>query len=165
MKMSATDRNLTTLFWGVFLAMGGCDTGGRAEPASSVETTESRLVAGECRTDADCRTFADYCTGCDCRALPVCAPDPVCKGPGVSCLINPCLDKKAVCQAGRCELAPLGPCPAAECGPPLALPNRICPDGKTVAGPTRRCLRQPHGGCGWEIAGCPRPCERAPLDR
>ena len=62
--------------------------------------------AGACKTDADCRTFSDYCTGCDCRALSVDQKDPVCPGPGVQCLVDPCLNKQAVCRAGRCALAP-----------------------------------------------------------
>ena len=60
---------------------------------------------GSCATDADCRTFSDYCTGCDCRALPVDAPDPVCPGPGVQCFVDPCMGGGAVCKGGRCEVA------------------------------------------------------------
>jgi hypothetical protein len=59
---------------------------------------------GACGADADCRTFSDYCTGCDCRALAVTDPDPVCPGPGVQCLIDPCFNKAAFCSAGTCAL-------------------------------------------------------------
>lgn len=59
-----------------------------------------------CRSDADCRTFSDYCTGCDCRALSTTERDPVCPGPGVQCLIDPCDSKQAVCRAGQCQIAP-----------------------------------------------------------
>jgi len=58
----------------------------------------------ECRRDADCRTFSDYCTGCDCRALATSESDPVCPGPGVQCLIDPCFNQRAACVAGQCEL-------------------------------------------------------------
>jgi hypothetical protein len=61
---------------------------------------------GSCATDADCRTFSDYCTGCDCRALSRTERDPVCPGPGVQCLVDPCDRQRAVCSAGRCALAP-----------------------------------------------------------
>jgi hypothetical protein len=46
-------------------------------------------------------------------------------------------------------------CPKAECGPPIRMPNRKCPDGKTIAGPTDRCLRHADGKCGWEVIQCP----------
>lgn len=113
--------------------------------------------AGRCRTDADCRTFSDYCTGCDCRALSVCQKDPVCPGPGVQCFVDPCLNKQAVCRQGACQLRDQpAACPDEKCGPALGLPNHQCPDG-SVAGPTGRCLQQPDGSCGWEIAACPDP--------
>ena len=49
----------------------------------------------------------------------------------------------------------LPPCPEAECGPTLATPNQVCEDGKTMSGPTGKCLRNPDGSCGWEVLGCP----------
>jgi len=39
------------------------------------------------------------------------------------------------------------------CGPALGMPNYLCPDGKTVAGPGA-CIDQ-GGKCGWEIISCP----------
>jgi hypothetical protein len=45
-------------------------------------------------------------------------------------------------------------CDAAVCGPAPKLPSWICADGST-GGPTGRCVRQPGGGCGWEIRDCP----------
>lgn len=61
-------------------------------------------VGGACRTDADCRLFDDYCTGCDCRALAKGEPDPKCAGPGVRCFAQPCMNKVAACQNGRCAV-------------------------------------------------------------
>jgi hypothetical protein len=47
-------------------------------------------------------------------------------------------------------------CEERACGPALGMPNRLCADGVSVAGPTGRCLRHPESGaCGWEIASCP----------
>jgi hypothetical protein len=40
------------------------------------------------------------------------------------------------------------------CGPALGMPNHLCPDGVTVAGPTGNCL-QGAGGCYWEVISCP----------
>lgn len=40
------------------------------------------------------------------------------------------------------------------CGPALGMPNRLCDDGKTMAGPTGRCLDK-GGVCGWEVVDCP----------
>jgi hypothetical protein len=55
-----------------------------------------------CRVDSDCRVFDDYCTGCNCRALAKGDPDPTCSGPGVRCLVQPCLRKTAACVGGHC---------------------------------------------------------------
>jgi hypothetical protein len=50
----------------------------------------------------------------------------------------------------------VAPCAERACGPALGMPNRLCADGVSVAGPTGRCLRDPESGaCGWEIADCP----------
>jgi hypothetical protein len=46
-------------------------------------------------------------------------------------------------------------CPADQCGPEMGMPNRTCPDGETVGGPTGRCLKQGDGSCGWEVIQCP----------
>jgi hypothetical protein len=45
-------------------------------------------------------------------------------------------------------------CDVAECGPPIRMPSKRCPDGST-GGPTGRCLRKPDGKCAWEIRSCP----------
>ena len=62
--------------------------------------------AGACARDADCRLEADYCTGCDCRALATSQKLPVCQGPGVACLVDPCDRKKAQCVNGACAVVP-----------------------------------------------------------
>jgi len=142
----------------------GCGTAESTTPAESepgaqqpqAETRTRPLPTVLCRTDSDCRTFSDYCEGCDCLALGRCDPDPVCKTEGVQCLVDPCSNQQAVCTAGRCSLRPQGVCARDACGPPLGLPNRLCPDGTTVAGPSGRCLRQPGGTCSWEIVQCPK---------
>jgi hypothetical protein len=112
--------------------------------------------ANRCKTDADCRKADDYCSGCNCKALSVCQPDPgTCPNPAM-CFVEPCYNKEAFCNAGTCALRTATPtCPVEKCGPRLGMPNSLCPDGKTVAGPTGRCLLQPSGACGWEVAACP----------
>ncbi len=44
-------------------------------------------------------------------------------------------------------------CTKEECDPAPGMPNYICPDGKTYAGPT--CQRDASGKCGWQIISCP----------
>jgi len=114
-------------------------------------------AAAACETDSDCRAFSDYCTRCDCRALSVCEAEPACPTPGVQCLVDPCGAKEAYCAAGTCALRPAETCPPERCGPTLGMPNSICPDGETIAGPTDLCLREPDGTCGWEVISCPDP--------
>src|SRR3989344_9274407 len=45
-------------------------------------------------------------------------------------------------------------CEPSDCGPQLGMPNYLCPDGKTTAGPTGRCLRNSDGTRGWEGNNC-----------
>jgi hypothetical protein len=130
---------------------------------------------GQCRADADCRAFSFMCTGCDCLALGPSEPEPVCPGPGVMCFADPCLNKKAVCQAGRCAIASATSCgavtcPAGEvccnascgiCTPPGgACTQQICESPTCGAGEVRRtvCLACGiAGGCA-EEASCARTC-------
>lgn len=46
-------------------------------------------------------------------------------------------------------------CEPSECGPAMGMPNHLCPDGTTNAGPSGRCLRSADGTCGWEVIECP----------
>jgi len=85
--------------WGACLSPPGCG-GDKVCPAVCYGTCESGPPA--CQADADCRLFSDYCTGCDCRALGKGDPEPVCAGPGVRCLVDPCQNKIAVCAGGQC---------------------------------------------------------------
>ena len=52
------------------------------------------------------------------------------------------------------------PCTPDACGPTLGVPNMLCDDGVTVAGPGD-CERQGNGQCGWTMVECPddpEPC-------
>lgn len=60
-------------------------------------------------------------------------------------------DLDGICIAGYDCL----PCQVADCGPALGMPNTLCPDGKTMAGPTGKCLPSGWGTCGWEVISCP----------
>lgn len=48
-----------------------------------------------------------------------------------------------------------GECDEAACGPRMGMPNQLCPDGRTMSGPTGRCVVRPDGACGWEVLACP----------
>jgi hypothetical protein len=87
---------------------------------------DAGATAATCKTDSDCRTVADYCTGCDCRALATGAPDPTCTGPGVRCLVDPCLNKTAVCQSGRCAIGAGEPCGKVTCAAGTVCCNASC---------------------------------------
>jgi hypothetical protein len=60
---------------------------------------------GGCTTDADCHLERDYCTGCDCRAIGPKETIKVCSEAGVQCFADACLQKTAVCTAGKCAVA------------------------------------------------------------
>ncbi len=48
---------------------------------------------------------------------------------------------------------PPSSCAPADCGPKPGMPNSVCDDGVTVAGPGECKLLE--GACGWEIVECP----------
>ena len=95
----------------------------------------------QCRSDADCRAFAFMCTGCDCLALGPNDREPICDGPGVQCLVDPCLNKKAACDSGRCVIVTGSSCGAG------TVPRRVC----IACGPA--------GGCEQET-DCARVCKQ-----
>jgi hypothetical protein len=82
------------------------DARGMAAPADSQAAPPPTDAAGgaSCTTDADCRLFDDYCKGCDCRVLGKDEKDPTCAGPGVRCLRQPCADRVAICDRGKCAI-------------------------------------------------------------
>ena len=61
-----------------------------------------------CKVDSDCRLFSDYCTGCNCHALAKTEKEPLCSGPGVRCLADPCMQKGPVCDRGKCVVKSRG---------------------------------------------------------
>jgi hypothetical protein len=98
----------------------------------------------ECRADADCRAFSFMCTGCDCLALGPSDPAPVCPGPGVQCFVDPCLNKKAVCQAGQCVIASATTCGAV-----------TCPAGEVCCNASCGICTPPGGACTQQICDPP----------
>ena len=46
-------------------------------------------------------------------------------------------------------------CKPERCGPELGMPNYLCADGTTWAGPRGRCLHHKDGTCGWQVKSCP----------
>jgi hypothetical protein len=63
------------------------------------------------------------------------------------------------CGGGKCDAK-------GACRPALGMPNYLCPDGKTIAGPTGKCLEDKSGACGWEVIKCPTTppkCDCGPL--
>ena len=71
-------------------------------------------VAGECLwytndcacdSDSDCRTHSGYCSECVCYPLKADDPSPFCDHITVSCMVDPCEGKSAVCREGQCALA------------------------------------------------------------
>ena len=49
-------------------------------------------------------------------------------------------------------------CGPEDCGPALGMPNYLCDDGETTAGPAG-CDLQDDGNCGWTVIECPEPVD------
>jgi hypothetical protein len=79
--------------------------------------------------------------------IPQCVPD------ACPAIAKACPDGSSVTPTGPNCTFPECPCTKAECGPELGMPNYLCPDGKTVAGPGP-CART-NGVCGYTIVSCP----------
>src|SRR5262245_18635244 len=82
--------------------LGACPKNDPMPPGDAPPSTPPQ--ASECISAADCRTFSDYCTGCDCRPLTKAAKDPTCESPGVRCVADPCMNRKADCVSGTCTI-------------------------------------------------------------
>ena len=49
-------------------------------------------------------------------------------------------------------------CAKSACGPQLGMPNYLCPDGVTWAGPTGQCIStKADPQCHWQVVSCPTP--------
>jgi hypothetical protein len=90
----------------VFAVLQACSSTSQRprEPTPPAAGVPAPAGAHTCKADADCRTFSDYCIGCDCIALGKNDSDPVCNGPGVRCLADPCAHVEAICspRSGTC---------------------------------------------------------------
>ena len=81
--------------------------GVNARDAASPGASAQAPAQAGCSSDADCRTWSSYCKDapCVCRVLAKGEADPSCASPGnVACFADPCMNKTAACQGGRCVL-------------------------------------------------------------
>jgi len=65
--------------------------------------------------------------------------------------MEPKWDEDGICIASYVCL----PCETKDCGPALGMPNTLCADGQTLAGPTGKCIASGWGTCSWEVIKCP----------
>jgi len=131
---------------------------------------------GDCCADAaelcgrdECRPWWDSCgEGYSCVAghPNTCEPErKFCGGiaafpcdDGFVCIDNP--DDGCDPQHGGADCGGIcvPECAPGACGPQLGMPNWLCDDGVTVAGPTGNCLPNAEGTCGWEVITCSDSC-------
>lgn len=88
---------------------------------------------GECMSDNDCDAGQTCSAAEDCLTCASCPQCDVCCG---------------ICEDGPTTCGP------DDCGPGLGMPNFLCADGITIAGPGA-CILLEEGMCGWEIVSCP----------
>ena len=88
----------------------GSDVGIATPPLSEVGDVQPGAgdpeVDPSCKADTDCKTVALNCDECSCGAFVKDASAPKCPaGNAVSCVIDPCRGKSAVCTAGQCVVS------------------------------------------------------------
>ena len=98
------------------VALGACGTttpsGGDAsldaagESSTSSDASTGTDATGDAGCGAACRLFSNYCStaACTCVSLPSTEPDPGCDAGTVTCLVDPCQGKTAVCSGGACAV-------------------------------------------------------------
>lgn len=104
-----------------------------------------------CTVNADCRLTSDYCSVCECGARGIHDPAPgTCGVPPVQCLVPPCMNKAAICEAGRCVVKPARPS-----GSPC-LSSSNCAANEFCTAETGTCNAPP--GCDRPNVACPAVC-------
>jgi hypothetical protein len=68
-----------------------------------------------------------------------------------------CPDSGLKSEAACTDMACPPECTEEQCGPAPGMPNYLCDDGVTTAGPGA-CEPQANGNCGWTIIECPDEC-------
>lgn len=126
-----------------------CFAGGARRVAYKGECVDPCAVV-RCASGTRCEVRGNRAVCVPCQNDPCatvrCADGYHCEAVQVMCITIPC-DPVAQCVPTYCT-QPNG------CGPAMAMPNTICPDGVSVSGPTGNCL-QYAGGCAWEFPSCP----------
>lgn len=114
------------------------DAGASGDSGQSIESGASPEICGNniCKED-------EFCCNSSCG---ICAPL------GGGCVVMECNPTQE-------------PCDEAECGPPIPLPIKPCPDGSVAP---NVCERSPGGQCGWKVGDCPSepsdPCGGCAVD-
>ena len=142
-----------------------------ADQKSCAARTDCEWLQGACPALA-CQEGQDCpaCPfSCQTKQPPLCSAldEQACKGrsdcqwdvPQVcpACVGGPACECKPSCKPATKPPA----CGPSDCGPAPAMPNTLCSDGKTVAGPTGKCLPAPTTSststakCAWEVLTCP----------
>jgi len=84
---------------------------GPPDPMRRDPSTPSTPAAPDlsCSADSACKTVDSTCGSCRCLILPAAMEPPACTGPKVTCIVAPCLNKRAVCSSAMCALQDEGP--------------------------------------------------------
>lgn len=140
---------------------GTCDTFCRKEDTADCATSpQSCDDANPCMAGSTCQRPEGQCsasgmcvdtTTLDCNTAiePVCG----CDGKTYDNACQALTSGQSVASKGACQSD--ATCEEADCGPKPQLPNFLCSDGVTMAGPTGRCLKNEDNMCGWEVLECP----------
>lgn len=91
--------------------LGGVESVSAAVPQGDPRHPQAsaKPVALACAVDKDCLKLSNYCGGCFCEAGNA-KPAPKCKEEErVACFVDPCTNKAARCQEGRCTIIEVEP--------------------------------------------------------
>lgn len=95
-----------------------------------------------------------------CRGESICGYPCTCEPAHGTCSSDSECPSDARCDLSKClakiDVPPVPAlCDPAKCGAAPEIKTSLCADGKTMAGPSGRCLLGATGSCSWEIVACP----------
>jgi hypothetical protein len=86
---------------------GGCGSRSSSPGGDGGAAADLARAPSGCQNASDCRLYSSYCTTAPCQCIPLGAHDvdPPCVTGQQACIVDPCLNKTAVCNNNVCGVS------------------------------------------------------------